>query len=451
MHTSNNHKPSFHQAEKKLNEFTFDGMQLGSTMAFFFDRMWWKDIRFTYVQLCQNCVRILFKSINKRSYLINNHAALIYLKTGGSRHHYSMENAIRQVHTQEKPVLVIGPEGEADLSTGAVFYHVGWKDLLHIKLYVIQQLKPINSILKQTALSPAQRRLFKVYLVQQLLMELSAKRFLQHQSGVKVIGVDYDRNSLSSMLITAAKSLGLSTFTLQHGIMYPPCGYVPVLAHRCLAWGEMAKQQFISMGESPETIELVGTPIVEPITLTPEAREKVRADYNLGSGKTWLLALSGPNYDLETKLAQFFKHIKETLGGPADNFLVKTHPSFRTIDYNWLESDYGLTLLKPDVPYAAVMNVVDVLLTHTSGIATEAIYYGKQVGIIDVPGYDAGSGRELCRYLDVPLLQKPSDAHQLLQATDPTTRESIARRVYYLTGKAAANEIAHRLSMLLES
>ena len=57
----------------------------------------------------------------------------------------------------------------------------------------------------------------------------------------EAIVTEYDRNALWSCLVLAARSLGIPTFTLVHGVWSDAAlGYVPVLADRILCWGEAA-------------------------------------------------------------------------------------------------------------------------------------------------------------------------------------------------------------------
>jgi hypothetical protein len=185
----------------------------------------------------------------------------------------------------------------------------------------------------------------------------------------------------------------------------------------------MAKQQFLATGEPESKSNVLEPPSLNPLNCPIRQRES-QATLSFEARQDLTAGISWPNKDLDTKLAAFFKAIKAKHAETEANFVVKTHPSHPHVDYRWLETDYGLIHLPIDVPYADVMNLVDVMLTHTSGIAAEAIYYGKQVGIINVPGYDAGSGLELHTHLGVTLLTPPKRAEILLM----TPEEADARR-----------------------
>jgi hypothetical protein len=461
----------YQYAEKKLNTLRFEGMPLGDLSAHFFDRTWLNLFETSLLKNGQILTVALLKALTNQltppratsqtASQIKTDTVLLYHKSGGNRHHEAMERAVRMVHSAETPLVVVGPKGHSDLPTGRVFYQSGLITLCKAIAYQVSQRRTIQLILSETPLTRKQRINYHLHLTLQMLKGCSGKRFLHQQERLKLICVDYDRNGFACTLIAAAKSLKLPTITLQHGIIYPPYSFMPLLADSCWVWGEMAKQQFISAGEPVHKIVCVGTPIVEPLQLSETAKETARQRLQLKSGKTILLALSWPDKKVDSLLAAFLAAIKTLQADPEANYLVKTHPSHPHIDYCWLETDYGLKHLPANVAYVDVMNLVDVLLTHTSGIAAEAIYYGKQVGIINLPGYDAGSGMELHTRLGVPLLNTPEDIQNLMvpldakhqnaatQAALKATSEATSKAAFYLTGMEAAHEIAGRLEALL--
>ncbi len=446
----------FQHAETKLNTLLFEGLPLGYLITQFFDGINIGVIIHDTRDYPFLVTKNLLKALGKRHYLTDRNASLIYYKSGKSRHHQAMEAAVKMAESPSTPLLVIGPKGASDIPSGHVFFHNKLTDLFHALSFQYRHRKQLKSILDETPLSAAQRRHLSAYLLVQQLKALSALRFLRCQRRLTHLCVDYDRNSEACLLVAAAKQLNLYTVTLQHGIMNPPTGYFPLLAETCLAWGDMSKQQFIELGESAEKIICTGTPILEPITLSDTLRADARDRYGLKPGRTFLLALSGPNRPLDEQLAAFLAAVKTTYGTPDDNFVVKTHPSHPTVDYTWLEQKYGLKHLPLLIPYADVMNLADIVLTHTSGFGAEALHFGKQLGIINIPGYDAVSGLELHKYLGVPLLQEPGDMEPLL--TTPTqeapearkAKENQSRKLFLHTGKEAAQAIADYLLKIMK-
>jgi len=435
----------FQLTEKKLNSLTFRGMPLGYFSPFFFDGTQnnlydqnpWKTLETLLVAL--------FKSVGKKRQLNDWQKLLIYHKSGNNRHHIAMEKAVRLADSPECSLLVVGPKVASDIHYGKVYYYGGLGGLIACLAFQVKHRRTLHAILEASPMTSKQRLLYHLHLSVQMLKGLSAKRFLEQQTTLKALCVDYDRNNDACTLIAAAKALHLPTITLQHGILNPPTGYTPLLADQCWAWGDMSKQQLVALGESPQSIINVGTPIIETIPISPEHRQQAKQQHKLKPGKTFLLALSGPNRPLDEALAAQLHAIKTTYGQPDDNFLVKTHPSYKHVDYSWLETKYELTWLPLDIPYADVMNMTDILLSHTSGLGAEALYFGLQVGVIDVPGYDAGSGLHLHQHLGVPLIRKPEDVLPLFVPLDQDKQQARSKRLFYETGHEAALAIAGHL------
>ena len=75
------------------------------------------------------------------------------------------------------------------------------------------------------------------------------------------IVTDHDRAGLSSCLVLAARSLGIPTFSLQHGVMDDDAtGYVPVIADRMFCWGELHRRIMTEAGQDPAKLAIGGCP-----------------------------------------------------------------------------------------------------------------------------------------------------------------------------------------------
>jgi len=83
------------------------------------------------------------------------------------------------------------------------------------------------------------------------------------------------------------------------------------------------------------------------------------------------------------------------------------------------------------------MNIVDILLTHTSGIAAEVLYYNKKVGILDILDESPGNGLELNKYFEVPLIKHPFTFRNLYNKKAPNIEKSL----FYKVGAEAKTEI----------
>ncbi|MDP4277265.1 MAG: hypothetical protein Q8914_06480 [Bacteroidota bacterium] len=406
----------YHHAEVDLNRLQYKGLPLGICSSYYLDRTYIGDFDHRLLVQIWQLVRYLIKHIRKRRYLKNYHVSLIYFKTGRDRHYCAMEKAIRKGCTEPNKVLIIGPQGETDLSTGRVLYHVGLKESVEITYFLYRHRMAIRTILQSLQLSASQQRAYWWFLIRQLAKGLSLRWLLTQQEGLRLVGADYDRGNDSCTLFAAARSLQKPSFTLQHGVINPPVGFAPINADEIWVWGDMARLQLIASGVPDSCIHLTGTPIVETLTLTQEERFRIKQQLQLKSGKTIVLALSRPDKADDLKLVKLFHAIRQQYGKDEDNFVVKVHPTYPDTDYSWITNEFGLAVLPIRIPYPDFMNIVDVLLAHNSGIATEVLYYHKQVGILDVLDQSLGNGMELHKYLNVPLLKTADDFQQLVDA-----------------------------------
>jgi UDP-N-acetylglucosamine 2-epimerase len=191
------------------------------------------------------------------------------------------------------------------------------------------------------------------------------------------------------------------------------------------------------MGLDENRIKLTGTPIIEEIITSQKIKISKKKKYLLKSGKTICLALSNPNKEDDIKLVAFFSDIKNKYGEIDDNFLIKLHPARDRSKYKWIEEEFELQIIPSNIPYNDFIIFTDVLLTHSSGIATECLFYNKKVGILDILSRSSGNGMMLNIFYDTLLIKKTSDFEKLVNNQTSLTPEEI----YYKTGVSASIEI----------
>ena len=159
--------------------------------------------------------------------------------------------------------------------------------------------------------------------------------------------------------------------------------------------------------------------------------------YHLKPGKIIVLALSSPNKINDIKLVEFFSAIKEDHPRSNDNFLVKIHPARNYDEYRWINDIYNIELLPHDMPYPDFINIVDILLAHTSGIAAEVLYYNKKVGILDILDESPGNGIELNKYFNVPFIKQTTDYKELYMSE----KQEIGTKLFYKVANDASTAI----------
>ena len=261
------------------------------------------------------------------------------------------------------------------------------------------------------------------------------------QSKIKFIGSDYDRGYESALFFSVAKALKIESFVVQHGAINPPVGYFPVNADEILVWGEMSKNQLTRLGMSPDKILVTGTPIVQEVKINEETRENCIKKLGIGSGKNIILALSSPDRYRDEKQVEFLSKIKKLDRDMVNNFLVKIHPARNFKDYLWIKRKFNIDILPNEITKKDFMNIVDILLTHNSGLANEVIFYEKRVAIIDVLDIPPRNGIELNKYLNVPLINDLSSLEDLFKISNVHSKE----KLFYKIGLEAEIEIKRKI------
>ena len=98
---------------------------------------------------------------------------------------------------------------------------------------------------------------------------------------------------------------------------------------------------------------------------------------------------------------------------------------------------------KKEISHRDFFVVCDVLITHNSGIANEAIFYDVPVGILDVLPISAGNGQELNTYLSIPLLKEElTQFLQTLEDSYPLLNGKGVEQIYFKTGNEARDLMA---------
>lgn len=425
-----------HQVELELNSIQYKGLEMGNLLSYYFDRLYRNDYKYNWFKKILLIIYYFLKPVSKKQLLKDHQKKLIYFRTGEHRHHLNMQAAFSDCAEIDNTTLYISPRNNQGIG-GKIFFLSIFVDYFKTLFFLIGNFQLLNRKLKPLRLSFCLKINILIDLHLQLLKANSLKRFIQLQSGTKLIGADYDRGSKSSLFFAVAKSLKIRSFTFQHGVLNPPVGYSPVNANEIWVWGEMAKKQLIELGVSIDKIRITGTPIVQNIEFSDAIRKNIVQKYHLKAGENIVLALSSPNKPNDVKLVEFFSAIKNDQSYSSHNFWVKIHPARKYEEYRWIKDIYNIDLLPHDIPYQDFMNIVDILLTHTSGLAAEVLYYNKKVGILDILDESPGNGIELNKYFNVPLIKQVAEFKELYMAG----KQIIGYLLFYKVGDEAKTEI----------
>ncbi|WP_152427636.1 hypothetical protein [Desulfotignum phosphitoxidans] len=435
------------EIEVSLNHLNYKGLEIGSMLSYYFNRMFLGDFDFRLFRHFSVLVYYFLKPVNKNKYLKDLNKSVVYFTSGKHRHLKEIEGIITEEEQLLKKTIVFGPGKESDTAYRYVFCLSGVLDFFKVILFFISRQEIIIDMLKPLNLNIKTKMILCINLLTQLLKAYSLKKFIALQKNVKLIAGDYDRGKESSLFFAVAKALNIKSVVFQHGVINHQAGYAPVNADEIWVWGDMARLQLSERGVPKKKIKVTGTPIIEDIEISSEFKYATQKKYNIESGKTIVLALSAPNKANDMKMVRFLSEIKEKYAKPNDNFFVKIHPARKFYAYSWIQNDFNISLLPQNIDYKEFVTIVDILLVYNSGIATEMLYYKKTVGVLDIwnNSFRNGNGHELNRYFSVPLLKKPEDFETIISEVNIPD----SKKVFCRVGKEAKSEMRHLIKMLL--
>lgn len=249
-------------------------------------------------------------------------------------------------------------------------------------------------------------RLLDSLIVQSQLV-MACGRFLGSLQPRAIIS-EYDRNIYASCLVLAAKSRGIPTMTMLHGVINPPYGYTPLLADKIFCWGEQQQELLVSMGVEPARAVITGCQRAHRFI---EANQQaVREKVGFPIEKPLILLVTNPCNPLQRhRLAQAFCEANLTQKGYTA--AVRLHPAEEVSFYQEYDRQY------PDVTFMAnsvwsvdeAMAAADVIVCHDSGFGSDALIKGKPVIVFDVLDSPLSSSKELVEKAGCPKVRSASD------------------------------------------
>jgi hypothetical protein len=250
------------------------------------------------------------------------------------------------------------------------------------------------------------------------------RQLLQNLRPAAIV-TEYDRGARWSCLVLAARTLGIPTFTLQHGVLDEQgVGYVPVVADKIFCWGEIARDVLVQCGVSPERIVLGGCPRLsrQLAVATSQARIKLGLDV----AKPVVMLATAPYVESDrTRLVEMFAGCMERM--PEAVGIVRLHPSESLDEYR------DLACLHPTIRFfdnrAAGLDeslaAADIVVVHNSGIGSDALVKGRLAIVVDLPPSPLGHGRDLVDQAECPCAKS---ADELLGAARSLLFDDSVRR-----------------------
>ena len=159
---------------------------------------------------------------------------------------------------------------------------------------------------------------------------IMALQSLLHLLKPSVVVTEYDRNTFTSCLILSARSLGIPTITMMHGVINSPYGYTPVLADVVLCWGKRHRDQLVSFGVNPNRLMIVGC---QRLQRQLTANRIVGSKLGLSADKRVVIYASNPLADEDRRfLARTFCRALTKMEDVQG--CVRLHPSERPKEYS---------------------------------------------------------------------------------------------------------------------
>lgn len=423
-----------HKVELELNLIKYNGLPLGNLLSCYLDVLDLKKFSRSSIKKVALYLYYLIKPFSKKNILKNRKKKLIYFCSGNFRHLQELRKTISDNINIDEMSLIVSTSNNKVFDK-KIFFLTGFIDFFQTFIFIFRNFKKINYKIKPLNSSFIEKASLFLELHMQLLKAISLMKFIKSQSQTKLIGSDFDRGHDSQLFFAVAKSLKIESFVFQHGAHNEPFGLFN--ADEYWVWGEMSKRQVLEIGVSNSKIIVTGTPIIQDINVSDITRNKLR----LKQGKNIVLALSTTNKNHNLKMIKFLSNLKKLNYKTSDNFFVKIYPSLKINDYIWVKQKYNFDLLPPDIPFENFINMIDILITDTSSVANEALYFNKKVCVLDIIDMPNHNGLELNKYLNVPLVDELTSLEELYNIKNIDNKKFL----YYKIGDEAKTEIQKKI------
>lgn len=293
------------------------------------------------------------------------------------------------------------------------------------------------------------------YLMDCLLVQAkrvaSCRRLLESHRP-SVIVTEYDRNRRSSILVLVAKTLGIPTVTLVHGVI-GEYGYTPLLADKVLCWGQRQKQKFIESGVSPDRVSVVGYPRMSRDINASSAT--VRAKMGLPARKPVVLLATNPIPE-RFRLALADAFCTAFSSNPDMVAAVRLHPSENVAFYKDIMASYPSVRFTENQEWTVdeSLAAADVVVCHNTGFGVDALVKRRIVVVLDTISFPLGPGEELIQEAGAPRASSAKELYAIVEQIvgDEDYRRSLrlsaeryVNHCFAAFGSDAANNIANEV------
>jgi len=227
-----------------------------------------------------------------------------------------------------------------------------------------------------------------------------------------IIVTDYDRNAKWSCLVLAAKSLGIPTVTLVHGVISKNAqGYSPVLADKIVCWGEFDRIKLIAAGEHEDKIFIGGCPRLSRDL--PSSAKKGMKNILLDPQKPVVMFASSPERQ-RLSLTELFCTAVEKLDFLSG--MVRLHPSEKLITYKAIIDRYPSIIFfeSKEASLDDSLALANVVVCKSSGMGSDALVKGLNVVVLDPERELLGHGGDLVKLAGCPHARTAEELSDIL-------------------------------------
>jgi hypothetical protein len=220
---------------------------------------------------------------------------------------------------------------------------------------------------------------------------------------------DYDRAGLASSLVLAARSVGIATFSLQHGVLGQDAeGYVPVIADRMFCWGELHRRLMTEAGQDPDRLEIGGcSRLTRELCAEPGViRGRLKID---PAHRVAMLGTSPVPPAQRRLLAAWFCEAVKQIDGVSG--IVRLHPSENLEFYADVAGKHphvtfmDNSRMSLDESFAAS----DLVVVQGSGLGSDALVKRRLVVVVEIPGAPLEHGKDLIEHAGCPQVGSAQD------------------------------------------
>ncbi len=345
--------------------------------------------------------------------------------------------------------LAVGPKGSLPPHVPSESHFVSWDETFTVDIPAWRReyrghaqawKESLRGALNRNGLPSSMMPHFEDALIIQSQRMMASEELLDRLKPSAVL-TDFDLNLRSSCLVLAAKSRGIPTMTMMHGVVNSHhCLMTPVIADSILCWGRRHRDQLIGLGVEPARLRIVGCQrLSRRLSVTPQA---ARTKVGLPADKPVVLLVTNPILPgHKRKLARVF--CEGLMGCDQMSAAVRLHPSEKLDEYAREINAFPRVKFLPNEAWTLdeALAAADVVVCHNSGFGNDALIKGKPAVVLDVIEIPLSNGRDLVDNARCPCVRSVQELAQVVTSIlrDPDVRRRLkASAERYVKGFCAA-------------